>query len=233
MKKEHIKNAAEINNVKEITLACKADINVWRDYLEIFGLVPMEFNGAAKIHISVTEMKFMKIRFREFVISVFVTGIHRNSGSEASFLLLAFNSNKFFAWSERNFFSTPYYHGWITFDNQNYSDAGVNAKSGNIISISKSKINSRLPRFEGDDKWEGVVYLPNNLRKEKNINWFYAAISGGTKKYDYSGKEDSLVLNNTGFDQVFHYLKKSNIAGSEWIIRNNAFHSKSKTYTSL
>lgn len=231
MKNKQIRNAAEIHNVKEMTLVCTAGIAVWQDYLKTFGIVPVEYNGMAKILISVTEMKFLKIRFREFVISVFVTG--KDPESEAAFLLLAYNSNKFFSWSERKFFSTPYHHGRISFDHQNYSGAEVITSSNNIISINNSINNSRLPKFEGDDKWEGRVYLPYNyIKKENRYKWFYAGVSGDTKKYVYSKTEDELVLNNTAPDKVFECLNKSNIAGYEWIIRDNAFHSKSKTYTS-
>lgn len=224
------KNAAEINNVKEMSLFCTADIIPWSGYLKTFGMAPVEINGKAKILFVASEMEFMKIRFREFAISIFVNSFSEN---EAAFLLHAYNSNKFFAWSERKFFSTPYFHAQILFDPESNSGADICTKKNQVISINNSiNKNSRVPKFEGFDRWEGKVYLPCDYQKNKSRNkWFYAGVSGETKKYDYSGAEDSIILNNDS-NEAFRCLQKSNVTGYEWIIRENAFHSKSKTYIS-
>jgi hypothetical protein len=232
MKNRQIKYAAEIHNVKEMTLVCTADKNVWSSYLKRFGLIPLGYNGSAKILLIASEMKYMKVQFREVAISIFARKIDDESGAESTFLLHAYNSNKFFAWSERKFFSTPYYHADISFDSREYSGTEVMQDNTPLISV-KNTINSRVPKFEGNEQWDGMVYLPFNYNKRKQkYKWFYATLLGDTVKYDYSNEEDLLIVNSSGSNEILKLLNKSDCTGYEWVIRKSAFHAKSKTYSS-
>lgn len=233
MKSEKIKSIAEINNVKELMLICNADLFIWSDYLKKFNHAPLEFNGKARLLLSISELKYMKIRFKEFIISIFIDDNNMETNTQAFFLLSAYNSNIFFSWSERTFFSTPYHSGQISFDSQKFSKASVTANKNKAIVITNSMNDFRKPKSEGYDKWEGRVYLPGNNRTKGKFNkWFYAGIEGDSKKYDYFHNEDSITFKNTESDEIFNCLSDSNISGYEWITRNKAFHTKSGTFSS-
>ena len=70
----------------------------------------------ARVLVVACDSKFFGVRFRELSFSVFVHRPDASEGSDAAFLVQAFNSSRFFAWSERTWFSTPYRHGMIDVD---------------------------------------------------------------------------------------------------------------------
>ena len=105
-----IKWAARLSHVREISLRGGADLSYWKDRLDRERLVPLERDGRAEILIISADAKFRGVRFREVSFSVAVAPPEPSPGIETVFLLGAFNSNRFFAWCERTFFSTPGQH---------------------------------------------------------------------------------------------------------------------------
>ena len=115
-----VKYFAELAHVREVSLLGSADLGFWAERLRGEGLTPVEHAGRARVLVVACDSKFFGVRFRELSFSVFV---HRPDASgrvgrpapsaDAAFLVQAFNSSRFFAWSERTWFSTPYRHGMI------------------------------------------------------------------------------------------------------------------------
>lgn len=227
-----IKKAAEIHNVCEMTLLSTADLTVWRDYLSAYSLVPADYNGRSVVLMICSEMEYMKKSFREFSVSVLVEAIKHHSGSEGAFLLYALKTNRLFAWSERVFFSTPYYFGRISFDSARLSRADIFYGNDHLFTICNSISSSRLPEFENEDKWKGPIYLPfRNGQNQSRNKWFYSKLSGYTRKYSFSAAEDSVILNNSSSNEAIQLMVKSGLKGHQWIIRKRAVHFKSRTYS--
>ncbi len=118
-----MKYVAELAHVREVSLLGSADLGFWAERLRGEGLTPVEHAGRARVLVVSCSSKFFGVRFRELSFSVFVRrpdasgGVGRPAPSaDAAFLVQAFNSSRFFAWSERTWFSTPYRHGTIDVD---------------------------------------------------------------------------------------------------------------------
>lgn len=105
-----VKWVAELALVREVSLLGTADLAFWKDRLLKEELLLAECDGQAQVLIIASDLKYMGIRFRELSFSVLVSPPER-TWSDAAYLLRAFNSSRLFAFCERMFFSTPYYHG--------------------------------------------------------------------------------------------------------------------------
>jgi hypothetical protein len=88
----------------------------------------------------------------------------------------------------------------------------------------------RRPTFQGDGGWSGPVYLPNAAPQGRGgRRMFFAKVRGRTEAYAaLSG--DSLAIRPPRGDFVLRALTDSGFALSEWEIRPDATHAKSKTY---
>ena len=111
-----MKYVAELAHVREVSLLGSADLGFWAERLRGEGLTPVEHAGRARVLVVACDSMFFGVRFRELSFSVFVRRPNASEGSDAAFLVQAFNSSRFFAWSERTWFSTPYRHGMIDVD---------------------------------------------------------------------------------------------------------------------
>ena len=111
-----MKYVAELAHVREVSLLGSADLGFWAERLRGEGLTPVEHPGRARVLVVSCNSKFFGVRFRELSFSIFVRRPDASEGSDAAFLVQAFNSSRFFAWSERTWFSTPYRHGMIDVD---------------------------------------------------------------------------------------------------------------------
>src|SRR5947207_14645228 len=103
-----VKWAADLAHVREVSLRGTADLAFWQDRLAKEELAPAADDGHAHLLIIAADLKFIGVRFREVSFSVLVERRGEGTGSDAAFLVRAFNSCRFFAFSERVFFSTPY-----------------------------------------------------------------------------------------------------------------------------
>src|SRR6476620_3923767 len=106
-----VKWAAELAHVQEVSLLGTADLAFWKDRLLKEDLLPAESGGQAQILIIASNLKYMGVRFRELSFSVLVSLPEAGIRQDAAYLVRAFNSCRPFAFCERVFFSTPYYHG--------------------------------------------------------------------------------------------------------------------------
>lgn len=138
---------------------------------------------------------FHGIRFRELSIS-------RVIGEHEAVLLQAFNSNRFFAFCERTFFSTPYAH----------ADVRVELTKIAVDDVLRAEMPALpAPVVERPESWSGEVHLPKDRK-------FYAHLEGFTRKYAFTGT----------FETTLDVLR--DFRPLEWSVREDATHRKSRTY---
>ncbi len=87
---------------------------------------------------------------------------------------------------------------------------------------------NREPAHVADAGWEGPVFLPG--AGNSGCKYFMAKIWGRTRFYPFTA-EDSIVIKPSPRAPVLHSLIESGFKASEWSVRDEARHAKSKTMT--
>jgi hypothetical protein len=229
-----VKWAAELAHVREVSLLGTADLAFWKDRLLKEGLLPAERDGQAQLLIIADDARYMGVRFRELSFSVLVSRPEEGTRQDAAYLVRAFNSCRFFAFCERVFFATPYYHG----------DVRVSAslpacirllKQGEVVFAVEMGAEAsglrRAPSRCEEDGWEGPVFLPESRRgKGRQGNLFVARLRGFTQTYPFLPGTDSVAIRPSQGSEVLQALRDSHFLAKEWIVREDATHAKSKTY---
>jgi hypothetical protein len=227
--------AAELSGVHEVSLLGVADLSYWTKQLAQEGLRPLEKHGHAQVWIIAADARFMGLRFQEMSICVLAATDEFAGSQQEAFLVHAFNSRRFFAFSERTFFSTPYYYG----DVRASTDIPASIEVANARAVlfraemqrGHASDQPRKPSRSAEDGWEGPVYLPTRqARSDHRRRMFFARIQGDTKSYAFLQHEDSCLICPAHQHPVLEALIASQFAPTEWIIRANATHAKSKTY---
>ena len=232
--KQPVKWAAELAHVREVSLLGIADLAYWKDRLVKEDLLPAERDGQAQLLITSADSKYVGVRFRELSFSVLVSLPGKPPQHDAAYLAYAFNSNWIFAFCERVFFSTPYYHGDVRVSAS--LPASIHfVERGNVvfraemgaIESGRGRESSRL----GEKGWEGPVFLAEDRRgKGRPGKLFFARLRGDTRTYPFLPSTDSLAIRVSPERTVLQALRDSNFAAKEWIVREDATHAKSKTY---
>jgi hypothetical protein len=229
-----VKWVAELANVREVSLFGEAELDFWKRRLTPEGLSPVAVNGRARVLIVSSEAKFWGLLFRELSFSVLVSPPPGAQGQEAAFLLCAYNSNRFFAFCERRFFSTPYHHGEVALSPSAPASVQM-ARNGELAFRAKMGTagagSIREPSRRDEYRWEGPVFLPARPGGPSGPpRLFFARIQGLTRSYPFIPDVDSLTFLPSAKDEVLQDLVDSGFVATEWAIRENAGHAKSKTY---
>jgi hypothetical protein len=229
-----IKYVAELSHVREVSLLGTADLDYWTARLRTEGLVPAESNGRAQVLVIAADAKFKGVRFREVSFSVFVRVPGGGAGREACFLAHAFNSSRFFAFCERAFFATPY--SYASAQLVTCIPAGFRITAGGQAMFEarmRTDDPGREPASRGPGGWDGPVFLPAGRRSKGNVgDVFYARISGDTLTFPFQCGADSLTVTPAeGAGGILRELLDSGFAAKQWMVRWDASHAKSKTYT--
>jgi hypothetical protein len=217
-----IEYAADLYNVKEVTLHGTADLSFWEAVLRKEGLFPYQEADKAILLLSAIDAKWRRFKFTEFVIAVGVCLNENGTSLDGYYLPHAFNSSKLLAFSERVFFQTPYFQGNIQL--QNRLPASIKLWHGTeVLFHAEMSTPEMLPIVEYLE-WKGPIFLPNNRGK------FFAVLAGEAKIYPFSSETDRFELKPSAHHRIFQQLIDSNFAGSVWSLRSNSRHAKSKTY---
>jgi hypothetical protein len=231
---ETIRWAARLDHVEEVSLAGVADLAYWQERLRPDELVPRpDPHGRAQLLVIAAAARFMGLAFREVSFSVVVDPPAGAERPDASFLLRAFNSRRSFAWCERAFFKTPYYHGHIC----EFSTAPpvvdlVAPREGKFRLAMGTDSNGarRTPTRTGEDGWRGPVYLPTPQHGPGPRKMFFAELHGHTEAYPFNKDADAVTISPGPDHNTLRELLESSFSATEWLIRTDAFHAKSKTY---
>jgi hypothetical protein len=229
-----VKWAAELAQVREVSLLGTADFGFWKDQLLKEELLAAESDGRAQLLIIAAESKFMGVPFRELSFCVSVSRPDGGSRQDAAYLVRAFNSCRFFAFCERLFFSTPYYHGDVRVSATLPASMHV-VKKGEVVFAAEMGADpsglGREPSCCGEDGWDGPVFLPEGRRRRgRQGKLFVARLRGYTRKYAFLPGTDWVAIRPSPDSQVLQALRDSHFVAKEWIIRPDATHAKSKTY---
>mgnify|MGYP003390346321 CR=1 FL=1 len=228
-----MKYVAELAHVREVSLLGSADLGFWAERLRVEGLTPVEHAGRARVLVVACDSKFFGVRFRELSFSVFVDRPDASEGSDAAFLVQAFNSSRFFAWSERTWFSTPYRHGMIDVEVGLPAAMRLGLEGQTVFSAVMSADSNTPTREPSRGKVEGFagpIFLPGSARgKATSGRFFFAKIEGETQAYSFSPTDTLTILPSAG-SPMLQALIDSHFVVDEWLIRRDATHAKSKTF---
>ena len=217
-----VQYAADLNNVKEVTLYGTADLSFWEAVLHKERLLPYHEAGKAVLLLSAIAAQWRGLRFREFVIAVGICRNETEMNLDGYYLPYAFNSSKLLAFSERVFFRLPYFHGDVRLENKLPAAIKLQDKT-EVLLEARMSIPSTPPIAEYLE-WEGPIFLPDNRGR------FFAVLAGEADMYPFSPEADQLELRPSARHQIFQQLIDSNFVGSVWSLRSNSRHAKSKTY---
>jgi hypothetical protein len=229
-----VKWAAELAHVREVSLMGTADLAFWKDRLQKEELLPAQSDGRAQLLIIAADSRFMGVRFQEMSFCVSVSRPDGGIRQDAAYLVRAFNSCRFFAFCERAFFSTPYYHGDVRMSASLPPSIHL-VKKGEVVFAAEmgadpSGLGRETSRF-GDDGWDGPVFLPPGRRGGgRQGKLFMARLRGYTRRYAFLPGTDSVAIRPPPDSEVLQALMGSHFVAKEWIIREDATHAKSKTY---
>ncbi len=229
-----VRYVANLTHVREVSLRGTADLVFWRDRLIEEDLIPAPRDGKAQILIIAAAMRYMGVRFTEVSFSVLVSAQKQGVLHTGAFLVQAFISCRLFAFCERALFSAPYYHG----------DCRVSVLSPVSIRLMKrgkavfrvemradSSAPARVPSRSGEDGWEGPVFLPGTRRGGGSQgHLFFAKIKGHTRSYPFLPGTDTVSIRPSQDTEILQALLDSQFVGTEWAVREDATHAKSKTY---
>jgi hypothetical protein len=227
-----MKYVAEIEHVAEASLLGLAEAAVWRTQAEAAGLALAEQDGRAQLMLSACQGQFRGVKFRELSISVAVPGVQ--PGEPTAWLMVhAFNSLRLFAWVERTMFATPYYKGRIGVTASWPAAMAVEDGVGRLraaMRVDRETAASREPIRRGMEGFEGWIYLPPRGRAVPGGGKrFYARIHGATEAYAFDPQGDAIEIVASERTLAFGWLAESKFTGSEWQLRADASHAKSKT----
>jgi hypothetical protein len=229
-----IKYVAELSGVDEVTLIGSADLDYWRSKLGKFGLEPLERDGRAELHVIAASAKFKGMPFREISFSIVVEptpGWHKLPN--AACLLGAYNSNRFFAWCERFFFSTPYYPANCEISTESINPVYFQAanSSGVLFSAELYQLANRTIFSHGSiESFGTVALLPESGDPRKPLKYFVARLNGEALVVAFEKSRDVIKIARDPSEPLMSQLLDSNFAGERWLIRSSACHAKSKTY---
>ena len=197
-------------------------------------LLPSQSGGQAQLLIIASNLKYMGVRFRELSFSVLVSRLEAGIQQDAAYLVRAFNSCRPFAFCERVFFSTPYYHGDVRVSASLPASMHV-VNKGEVVFAAEMGADAsalaREPSRSGDDGWEGPVFLPASRRRAgRQGKLFVARLRGYTRTYPFLPGTDSVALRPSPDSEFLQTLRDSHFVAKEWIVREDARHAKSKTY---
>jgi hypothetical protein len=187
------------------------------------GLTPRDDNGRADLLLIAAYMKWMGVWFSELSFSIALA----DDAPGKMYLLYAFNSIPWFAWSERMFFKTPYYAGQTHLHAQ--APAKIELAIQGMTQLTATMPSAREPAWRGEETWEGAIMLPRALsRTTTSEKRFYARLSGLTEIYPFV-ETDQFTLSSKASTPIVQWLRDSQCVGKEWHLRATARHEKSET----
>lgn len=229
-----VKWTAELTHVREVALLGTADLAFWKERLRKEGLLPTESDGQAQLLITAADAKYLGVRFRELSFSVLVSHLEARSPPDAAYLVRAFNSCRLFAFCERVFFSTPYHYGDVRVSRS--LPASIHLfKQGEPVFAAEMGADAsglgREPSRCGEDRWEGPLFLPDpGGANGRESNLFVARLQGYTRRYAFLPGTDTLAISPLPDSEILQMLSDSHFLATEWIVREDATHARSKTY---
>jgi hypothetical protein len=234
MKDDEIKWAAQVAHVREVSLLGTADLAYWAGRLKREDLAPDDRDGRAQVMIVAAALRWMGVRFRELSVSVLVRTGAGDAERKGAYLLQAWSSSRFLAACERVFFSTPYWYGDVRVSAS--GPASIQVVRGVEIAFAAemradgvASPGEPTPATEGG--WSGPVFLPGRAAATVGRSkLFFARATGLTETQPFNPGNDALTIRPSPGCDALAALVESHFVATEWVIRPDAAHAKSKTY---
>jgi hypothetical protein len=224
-----VKYIAEIKNVREICLVGAADFEFWKTHLARLRLSPANFAGSAHVFISAVKLQWMGIAFEELSITVPIDS--SDSGAHSIYLVSAFSTSRLLAWCERSFFQTPYAYAPITL--QAEQPWSFELRDGPLATIAVQSQRT-APAATAEDDWSGSIFLPT-AHPSSQRKFFYARLSGSVQVAPFAATSAAasaqFKLQPSPDQPAIQLLVDSHFVPTEWRVRPNATHARSKTLT--
>lgn len=215
---------ATVKDVAEVFLRGPAAAEPWCALLETEALVPYQRDGHVELTILACGTRYMGIRFQELSVSLAVSDQPDGSTKDAAYLAHAFNTVRFFAFSERVFFKTPYDH----------ADVAVTCEPPSLsmecrgAAIRASRVDDGTTSVPGDPDWAVPIYLPRRMVKAGLGRWMFAHLTGAAEELPFSDR-DTLEI-TPGDNETLERVVDSGFAPDVWSVRTGGVHSRSKSY---
>lgn len=216
-----IQYVATIPHVREVSILGTADLDFWTAHLRTENLTPLAVDGRARILVIAADMRFLGLPFREISFSVLVEG-------SGAFLVAAFNSRRFFAFWERNLFGTPYAFAGVQVTASPPASVQLMQDGETFFRAAMGTAPPEPGSSPYQEGWEGPVFLPR--RDGKSGRRFFARIEGACQPVDFVPSRDVLEIRPAPGLPVFQALIDSRFEATQWLVRQDAVHAKSKTY---
>lgn len=218
-----VKYVATLPHVREVSIVGTADLGFWADRLRSEGLAPLESDGRARILIIAADSRFLNVSFQELSISIFLS-------PGGAFLTQAFNSRRSFAFCEYRLFGTPYAFGKVHVSATLPASVRLTHQQELLF---RAEMGSGIVPPESpphQDGWDGPIFLPSRREGEGSSRLFFAKIHGATQPAVFQPSRDVLEIRPSRKFPVFQALIDSRFEATEWLVRQDAMHMKSKTY---
>jgi hypothetical protein len=216
-----IQYVATIPHVREVSILGTADLEFWTERLRTEKLVPLAVDGRAQILVIAADLRFLGVPFQEISFSVTIEG-------SGAFLVQAFNSRRFFAFWERNVFGTPYAFGDVQVSASFPASVQLTRDGEPLFRAAMGTATPEPGASPYQDGWEGPVFLPRRGRKSGRL--FFARIRGACRPVGFVPSRDVLEIRPASGLPVFQALIDSRFEATQWLVRQDAVHAKSKTY---
>ena len=212
-----------------------ANADYWRRELVSEELVPIEERGKVPVQILAAHAKFWGIKFRELSFSIAIHPPGESTDERGAYLLRAYQSNGLFAWCERNFFSVPYEQEELELKTVQPVKIRVSRQDTEIFRAEMGMLEGgelREPSRVTEEHWQGKVYLPPmDSRAPRGNKYFVARLQGLTRVYPFQSGLDAIGIDPSRICPPLRMLVESGFEPTEWWIRDQASHAKSKTYS--
>jgi hypothetical protein len=220
-----VKYVAEIKDVREICLIGSADLEFWKTHLSQLQLSPTNFAGHARVLISAVKLKWMGIAFEELSIAIPIDP--PDSTKHSIYLVSAFSTSRLLAWCERTFFQTPYEHAQISLQAEQPWSFELR---DNTLSTLVVQCQRAAPITTVDDDWTVSIFLPPAHRSSQR-KFFQAKLSGPIQLAPFAATSAEFKLQPSFQQPAIQLLIDSHFSPTEWRVRPNATHARSKTLT--
>lgn len=221
-----MKYIAEVPHTREVTLMATCPAAAWSDVLAVCGLVPFGRDGRADVLISAVDAAWRGKRFRELIAGVFVTRQPGGDVPDGIYISAALHSSRLFGWIERTCFGTPHRHAQI--DLVSEPPVSLRARSGAVTLVASMGGPRPVIRREQVD-WRLPIFLPPHGDPRGRRRCFHVRIAGVTDVIPFVDGEDSRVLEPASQSDAWAYLRAAGFTPSEWHIRSDSLHARSKT----
>lgn len=223
-----IRYVARVHGVKELSLVGRVDADYWQSRLRPWGLAPRIESGAARLMVVAASLRWKGAAFREVSFSLLLEPVPGAPLKDAAVLLHAFNTNRFFAFSERFFFSTPYQHARVDLHHTAPRGLRVENPGGTIFAATVGEEPRPAPAESHGGQF-GPVFLPPR-GDGPSTRYFVADIHGPTRAWAFEASRDTVEIGRPQSDlPLITQLRDSGFHGEQWIVRPDAFHGKSGT----